>query len=79
MENFFGISKRINEFYDKLDSVAKFAVIIAVASNIFWPLVSSSIFLKLLGVVILFLTLAIRIIPKFGGKSGNSGNSSKRD
>jgi len=69
------IVKRINEFYDKLDSIAKLIVVIAVASNIFWPLVSGSIFLKLLGAIILVLAVGIRVVSKFGGKDGDTGRT----
>ena len=71
------IVKRINEFYDKLNSTTKLIVIIAVASNIFWPLVSGSIILKLLGVVILVLAVGIRVISKFGGKDEDTGRTTE--
>lgn len=70
-----GIVKRINEFYDKLNPTTRLIVVIAVASNIFWPLVIGSIFLKLLGAVILVLAVGIRVISKFGGKDGDTGRT----
>lgn len=70
-----GIVKRINEFYDNLDPTTKLIVAILVATNIFWPLVSSSIFLRLLGVVILVLVIGIRVISRFGGKDGDTGRT----
>jgi len=77
MENFPAISKRINKFYDNLDHNGKVVTIVAVASNIFWMLVNGSIFLKLLGFIVLLLVISIRVISKFGEEDGNSGNPSE--